>query len=197
MNKNAAAPVIIPPTRKVTEITRLRFTPISFAFSSDIETARIAIPIRVLFTKRSSKINIMTAATRTMTVSMRKFAPAISPKLVFSRRRGFDCGLASVRMLAASDSAIDIPIAEIKLASLLLPRARNLRYARSSTITAVKPEAAIAISIAKPRVRIKFIPFSGSESKVCPVSPVSAKTTANVPTIKISEFAKLIRRSTP
>ena len=62
-----------------------------------------------------------------MVVSIRIFAPQIFPRLLFSKSRGAVCGLECVNIRIPSDKKIEVPIAEIKLASLLLPRIRNLR----------------------------------------------------------------------
>ncbi|CAB4840579.1 unannotated protein [freshwater metagenome] len=119
--------------QNVSVMTRLISMPINFEFSSDIDTARIDFPRRDLVTNWSKRKKIMMGITIAITWSILKFAPATSPKLHLSSRRGAIFPRAPVSMLKPSRSAIDTPIAEIKDASLLAPRARRRRYATSST----------------------------------------------------------------
>ena len=75
-------------------------------------------------------------------VSILKLAPAISPNVHFSSRRGAVCGLDSVNIRMDSIRKIETPIAEIRDANRLAPRDRRRRYATNSTST---PKSAQAI----------------------------------------------------
>ena len=61
------------------------------------------------------------------TVSILKLAPAISNKEFFSKTRGLSVGRELVMMRINSLSTIEIPIAEIRVANLFVPRARRRR----------------------------------------------------------------------
>ena len=62
-----------------------------------------------------------------ITVSKRILAPQTSLKIIFSSTRGEPTGRESVSKRITSASAIDIPIAEINVASRLVPRMRRRR----------------------------------------------------------------------
>ena len=61
------------------------------------------------------------------TVSILKLAPAISNKVFFSKTLGLRVGREFVMMRMNSLRTIEIPMAEIKVANLLVPRARKRR----------------------------------------------------------------------
>jgi hypothetical protein len=61
------------------------------------------------------------------TVSILKLAPAISNKDFFSKTRGFSVGRELVMMRINSLSTIEIPIADISVANLFVPRSRRRR----------------------------------------------------------------------
>ena len=92
----------------------------SFDASSFIDTALIALPMRDSFTKRSRRIKIIAAATIVNTLSMRIFAPQISPREIFSRTRPLPVGLEFVRRRITSESTMEIPTADVSMEAIKL-----------------------------------------------------------------------------
>ena len=140
--------------------------PINFEFSSDIETARIDFPRRVLDTKRSSITKTIIGMIIARTVSIRISAPPTVPKLHFSRTRGAAKGRESVIIRTPSKRNIDTPIAEIREASLFAPRARSLRYATTSTSMATTAQTTMETTSAASSTSTNLIPRNCSDSVV-------------------------------
>jgi hypothetical protein len=96
-----------------------------------------------------------------------------------------------------SDKKIEVPIAEIKLANLLAPRMRSLRYATSSTNIASSAQIIIAPNKLANMVTKSVTPTIGLVLTSLFKIVTCMKRTVNVPIINTSEFAKFIKRNTP
>ena len=197
MKRRPAAPAMIPPSRNVSITTRSMLTPMSVAVSESCETARTPRPRRVRFTNWSSATIMTSAATITNTWSVRMSAP----KKVNSTSRLASRGNASrsrpLRNATNSEIANDAPMAEISAARRVAPRLRSGRYATRSSTTADAPEKTMAAARQTSITATRVMPvWTESPPGSMPIHFV-AKRAPNVPSMKISEFAKLIRRRTP
>ncbi len=86
-----------------------------------------------------------------------------------------------------------MPIAVISAVSRGALRWRSGRYATRSIVRAASPDAAMLITRSAMSVRTRLSPV---RVDVMPM-PSMAKTVAKIPIEKISEWAKLMSRSTP
>ncbi len=180
-------------------ITRSMFTPMSVAVSASWATARMPRPSRVRFTTWSSTIIITMAETITRIWRLVTSAPKKLNTMLLSRMRPpatseKPTGLRLTQLPKASAMASDAPMAEMSAARRPAPRLRKRAVG----------DALEQHRGARPRTPWRRTAMNSSVNTsarpdcdvVMPSQP-TAHTTANVPIMKISEWAKLMSRRTP